>query len=65
MQIDFVESFATRGLSRGVQIWPLSIYPTECEVFYPLLTYLPKDEAREITMNEDGVTIVPTLPQVA
>ena len=57
-------SFATQGLSRGVQISEFSLYPHEKEFVYPPLTFLLLDRSREVT-HEDGLTIVPILPQMA
>ena len=54
-------SFATRGLSRGVEIHMFSLYPKEREFLYPPLTYLLFDETREIE-DADGLTTVPVLP---
>ena len=54
-------SFATRGLSRGVEVHMFSLYPKEREFLYPPLTYLLFDETREIE-DADGLTTVPVLP---
>ena len=54
-------SFATRGLTRGVEIHMFSLYPKEREFLYPPLTYLLFDETREIE-DADGLTTVPVLP---
>jgi arginine deiminase len=59
-----VMSFATRGLSRGVDISMFSLYPKEQEYLYPPLTYMLFDESRALT-EENGVTLVPILPQMA
>ena len=59
-----VMSFATRGLSRGVDISMFSLYPKEQEYLYPPLTYMLFDESRALT-KEDGFTLVPILPQMS
>ena len=58
-----VMSFATRGLSRGVDISMFSLYPKEREFLYPPLTYMLFDESRALT-EEDSFTVFPILPQM-
>ena len=57
-------SFATRGLTRGVEIHMFSLYPKEREFLYPPLTYLLFDEARKVEEAHGVITvpISPTMP---
>jgi hypothetical protein len=66
--------FQTVGLTRGVDITFLSLYPKEVEFVYPPLTFLTVigdteeetltiiEEEKAITIN---VTIVPVMPQMS
>jgi hypothetical protein len=63
-QRGLVMSFATRGLSRGVEIHEFSVYPKEREFLYPPLTYMLFDETRQVT-NEDDCTVVPMTLQMS
>jgi len=56
--------FATKSRSKGVSIDYLSLYPKEKEFLYPPLTGLTYDADSEMT-TEDGVIIVPILPQMS
>ena len=53
-----------RARPRGVDISMFSLYPKEREYLYPPLTYMLFDESRALT-EENGVTLVPILPQMA
>ena len=56
--------YNTRGLSRGVLIDFLSMYPKEKEYLYPPLTTLIFDDRSDIETDGD-ITIMPVDPQMA
>ena len=55
--------FKTMGLSRGVCIQYLSLYPKEVEYLYPPLTFLTAEGSG--TYQEDGVTFLEVTPQMS
>jgi hypothetical protein len=69
-----VFKYNTVGLTRGVKIQFLSLYPKEVEFVYPPLTFLTivgDTEEEAVTIVEEGeaitinVTIVPVMPQMS
>ena len=55
--------FKTMGLSRGVCIQYLSLYPKEVEYLYPPLTFLTAEGSG--TYQEDGVPFLEVTPQMS
>jgi hypothetical protein len=69
-----VFKYTTLGLTRGVKIQFLSLYPKEVEYVYPTLTFLSfvgDTEEETVTIVEEekavtiNVTIVPVMPQMS
>jgi len=63
-QCPLVFVFKTMGLSRGVCIQYLSLYPKEVEYLYPPLTFLTA-EGGGTTFEQEGVTFLEVTPQMS